>query len=169
MPASHPENKPWSAVEIKKLNPQTVLDVGVGSGVYRNIIKNIVNPDAVIHGIEAWEPYVEMFDLKNRYDKIFVQDAREFEDFHYDLVIFGDVLEHMPESDAVALWEKVAKQAKYALIAIPIMHYPQGAAGGNPFEVHHEEDWNTERVLKTFTGIITYKEFSQTGAFIARF
>jgi len=32
-----------------------------------------------------------------------------------------------------------------------------------------EEDWNTERVLKTFKGIVEHKEFPVTGVFIAKF
>lgn len=169
MPTSDPANKPWSMRQIKKLNPQTVLDVGTGMGDYLELIKTYVSPDITVHGIEVWEPYVKDYSLDKRYDKLFVQDVREFEDFSYDLVILGDVLEHMPESDAVKLWGKISQQAKYALISIPIGHHPQGAWGGNPFEIHHEEDWNTERVLNAFPGIIEHKEFSITGVFIARF
>jgi hypothetical protein len=89
--------------------------------------------------------------------------------FSYDLVILGDVLEHMPEDDAVELWKVISKQARHALISIPIGHHPQGAWGGNPYEIHHEEDWSTERVLQAFPGIIEHKEFEITGVFIAKF
>ena len=120
-------------------------------------------------GIEAWEPYVEKFQLKERYNNLFIKDARDHENFDYDIVIFGDVLEHMPEKDAVKLWDKMSKQARYAIISIPIIHHPQGPYEGNPYEVHHEEDWNTDRVLEKFNGIIEHKEFQVTGTFIAKF
>jgi len=55
------------------------------------------------------------------------------------------------------------------MISIPIGHHPQGAWGGNPYEIHHEEDWSTERVLQAFPGIIEHKEFDITGVFIAKF
>jgi hypothetical protein len=48
-------------------------------------------------------------------------------------------------------------------------HYPQGAEFGNPFEIHHEEDWNTARILEAFPGIIDHKEFPITGAYFAKF
>jgi hypothetical protein len=90
-------------------------------------------------------------------------------DFKFDLVILGDILEHMPMEDAVNLWSKIERDAKYALISIPIIHYPQGAVDDNPYEVHVEEDWTTEKVLQNFSNIVEYKEFQQTGVFIAKF
>ena len=60
---------------------------------------------------------------------------RLIDDFDYDLVIFGDVLEHMTEEDAVKLWNKVSKQARAAIIAIPIIQYPQGAHGVSPTNI----------------------------------
>lgn len=169
MPTSDPTNKLWSIRKIKKLNPKTVLDLGTGMGDYLELIRNYLSPDVVVHGVEIWEPYVKEYALEQRYDKLFIQDVREVENFDYDLVILGDVLEHMPESDAIKLWEAISKQAHYALISIPIGHHPQGACGGNPYEVHHEEDWSTDRVLQAFSGIIDHKEFDTTGVFIARF
>jgi hypothetical protein len=154
---------------IKELNPKTVLDVGTGMGDYLELIKTYVSPEIVVHGVEVWEPYVKEYSLDKRYDKLIIQDVREMTEFEYDLVILGDVLEHMPETDAVALWGTVSKQAKHALISIPIGHHPQGAWGGNPYEIHHEEDWSVDRVLHVFPGIIEHKEFDITGVFIAKF
>lgn len=169
MPTSNPENKLWAIRKIKAINPKTVLDVGTGQGDYLELIRSYLPSDIIIDGIEAWEPYVEQFKLKERYNNLFIQDAREFENFQYDLVICGDVLEHMSEKDAVDLWCKISKQAKHGMISIPIIHHPQGAYEGNPWEIHHEEDWNTKRVLDKFHGIVEYKEFDVTGTFIGRF
>jgi hypothetical protein len=96
-------------------------------------------------------------------------DVRGMNTFNYDLVILGDILEHMSELDAVSLWEKISSQAKCAIISIPIIHYHQDAINGNPYEVHVEEDWTIERVLEKFKGITEYKEFEVTGTFIAEF
>lgn len=169
MPTSDPTNKLWSMRRIRSIDPKTVLDVGTGMGDYLELIRNYLKPDVVVHGVEVWEPYVKEYALDQRYNQLFIEDVREMTEFGYDLVILGDVLEHMPEDDAVKLWETISKQAKYALISIPIGHHPQGAWGGNPYEVHHEEDWSTERVLKAFPGIIEHKEFGITGVFIAKF
>ena len=165
---SMPEGKPYAISKIIEIDPKTVLDVGAGRGAYATIMFPY-KPNIVFDAVEIWEPYVEKFNLKNKYRNIYIQDIRDFNDFSYDLVIFGDVLEHMPMSDAIKVWENVSCKAKYALISIPIVHMPQDELEGNPYEVHEEEDWSTELVLKKFHSIVEYKEFEFTGIFIAKF
>lgn len=166
---SDPTNKPWTQEKIIELKPTTVLDVGAGQGVYLDLIRQGLGAGVVVNAVEVWQPYIDQFDLENRYDKLFAMDVKDMTNFGYDLVILGDVLEHMSEELAVELWERISKQAKYAIISIPIIHYHQDAINGNPYEVHIEEDWNTERVLNTFKGIVEHKEFPVTGVFIAKF
>lgn len=169
MPHSDGANKGWVLEKIKEIKPSTILDVGTGSGILEEIIRENFGDSIRIDGIEAWEPYVQEYSLTDRYDNLYNVDARTWSNWEYDLVMFGDVLEHMVESESAALWETVSKQAKYAIITIPIIHYPQGASFGNPFEIHHEDHWDTERILRTFPGIIEYQEFEITGAYLARF
>lgn len=166
---SDPTNKPWTQEKIIELNPKTILDVGAGQGVYLDLIRQGLGSEVIVNAVEVWQPYIDQFNLEDRYNKLYVMDVRNVINFKYDLVILGDVLEHMTEIEAVNLWEKISQQAKYAIISIPIIHYHQDAINGNPYEVHVEEDWNTERVLKTFKGIKEYKEFPVTGVFIAKF
>lgn len=169
MPTSDPANKLWTIRKIKKLNPSTVLDVGAGMGDYLELIKTYVGDKVKVDAIEVWQPYVEKYKLKERYDNLFVLDAREFNNFKYDLVICGDVLEHMSEKDAVDLWNKISKSAKNAIISIPIIHHPQDEYDNNPYEVHVEEDWDVEKVLSKFQGIYEHKKFDITGVFLAEF
>jgi hypothetical protein len=166
---SDPANKPWTQEKIFELNPTTVLDVGAGQGVYLDLIRQGLGASVIVNAVEVWQPYIDQFNLENRYDKLFAMDVRDLTNFKYDLVILGDVLEHMSEESAVELWDKISQQAKYAIISIPIIHYHQDAINGNPYEIHVEEDWNSERVLNTFHGIVEHKEFPVTGVFIAKF
>jgi len=166
---SDPTNKPWTQEKIVELKPITVLDVGAGQGVYLDLIRQGLGAGVIVNAVEVWQPYIDQFNLENRYDKLFAMDVKDMSNFKYDLVILGDVLEHMSEESAVDLWDRISKQAKNAIISIPIIHYHQDAINGNPYEVHVEEDWNTERVLKTFKGIVEHKEFPVTGVFIAKF
>jgi 2-polyprenyl-3-methyl-5-hydroxy-6-metoxy-1,4-benzoquinol methylase len=166
---SDPTNKPWTQEKIVELKPTTVLDVGAGQGVYLDLIRQGLGAGVIVNAVEVWQPYIDQFDLENRYDKLFAMDVKDMSNFKYDLVILGDVLEHMSEESAVDLWDRISQQAKNAIISIPIIHYHQDAINGNPYEVHVEEDWNTERVLKTFKGIVEHKEFPVTGVFIAKF
>ena len=163
------ESKPLVMHWIKKINPTSVLDVGVGVGTYSILMRqeNIFIPK--IDGIEVWEPYIEKYDLNSKYNNIFNVDAREWKNWKYDLVIFGDVLEHMSKKEALAIWKKVSKNAKYAIISIPIIHCPQGDAENNPFEEHIKDDWTTKEVLESFSNIIDYHNFSVVGVYLAKF
>lgn len=165
---SMPEGKPYAIQRIMEISPSTVLDIGAGRGAYATIL-NPYLPHTIFDAVEVWTPYIEQFNLKNKYRNIFNVDAREHDNFDYDLVIFGDILEHMPMKDAVNLWNRAAEQAKFMLISIPIVHMPQEEIDGNPYEIHEEEDWSTELVLEKFKNIVEYKEFECTGVFIGYF
>ena len=166
---SDPTNKPWTQKKIVELNPTTVLDVGAGQGVYLDLIRESLGNSVIVAAVEVWQPYIDQFNLEQRYDYLYPVDVRDLTSFNFDLVILGDILEHMPEKDAVELWDRISKEAKYAIISIPIIHYHQEALNGNPYEVHVEEDWSTSRVLEKFHSIIEHVEFPVTGVFVAKF
>ncbi len=168
MPHSDFANKAWMSRAIEQIAPQTVLDIGPGSGAYGRIVRDVA-ADANLIGVEAWEPYIDEFGLRAIYDDVLVMDARELNDWSSDLVIFGDVLEHMSEEDARLLWAKAASASGKVLMSIPIIHYPQCAEHGNPYEVHVVEDWSHERVMDTFPGITEYETYAVTGAYLADF
>jgi len=147
---------------------KSILDVGAGSGTYADALRD-AGWQGTIDAIEVWQPYIDKFDLASKYRTVYAIDARDFCEFYYDLVIFGDVLEHMPESDAVEIWTRASNQAASGVIAIPIIHYHQTALNGNPYEEHVTEDWTPEKVVSTFTGIGSSFIGSITGAFWADF
>ncbi|TKV61590.1 class I SAM-dependent methyltransferase [Nakamurella flava] len=154
MPMSSAEGKDWTRERIQQLSedPITVLDIGPGVGTYAKLL---AGPNlAHITGIEIWEPYVHTYRLKEYYDEVIVGDAREVEFPTVDVVVLGDVAEHMSEPDALRLWERAAAAARRAVyLSIPIVHYPQGHIEGNPHEHHVVDDWDHDRVLATFPGI----------------
>lgn len=139
---------------LKELNPDSMLDIGCGAGTYADLFAREF-PNAYRIGVEVWEPYVEQFDLGSKYDHLIIEDVRDMEPWpHADVVVLGDVLEHMPESDALDVWDEARRVAYRAVyLSIPIVRYPQGALEGNPHEIHVKEDWTHEEVLSTFPGI----------------
>ena len=168
MPYSHPENIEWVKEVLLKLNPKTITDVGPGAGKYGSLIKEVL-PESHTTCVEIWAPYVERFNLGEIYDSVVISDARIYQNWNCDLVILGDVLEHMSEEEALSLWHKISQIAKYALIAIPIIHYPQGASEGNPFEAHVDDHWTHERVIAAFPQITEQQVFGITGSYLANF
>lgn len=171
MGTSHPESKPWimqKVHEIQKENTLTILDVGAGSGTYADaLIEDSIR--ANIDAVEVWKPYISEYNLSKKYRVVYEKDIRDHQDFNYDIVIFGDILEHMSEEDALNVWNRVSKQARYAVIAIPIIHYHQPAINGNPYEEHITEDWNSEKVINTFSHIVDSWQGNIVGAFWADF
>ena len=168
MPTSSRENAPWALDRIIQSDAQTILDVGAGKGTYASELR-AVGYTGHITASEVWPAYVELFGLRNLYDNVAVEDVRRRTHFDFDVVIFGDVLEHMTANEATSMWDKVAAQARHALIAIPIVHYPQGEEYGNPFERHVKDDWTHEEVLDTFPHITDHRVGNITGAYWAVF
>jgi 2-polyprenyl-3-methyl-5-hydroxy-6-metoxy-1,4-benzoquinol methylase len=135
-------------------NINTVVDIGAGSGTYIGLIKesNQCCNNANWIGIEAWQPYIQKFNLEDRYNKILNQDVRtiDWTQLGPDVVIAGDVLEHMSKQDAIVLVDQILKVSKTLIISIPIRHMPQDAINGNPFEIHVKDDWSHDEVMHTW-------------------
>ncbi|MFF9175969.1 class I SAM-dependent methyltransferase [Streptomyces sp. NPDC014793] len=164
MPTSIAEGKDWSLERFKRHQPKTVCDVGPGEGTYAKLFRphEPDEPGVWWTAVEIHKPYINRFKLKSTktrkmYDEIHVEDARESEEhlFHRDLVIFGDVLEHVERDDAVALLQKAeAAGAWNILVSLPIVEAPQGEVDGNPHEahVHHWDADDMDAVLSDLGG-----------------
>src|SRR5689334_18537549 len=95
MPRSLVEGKAWISHEIARLRPATVLDVGPGQGTYADLLRQ-VTPSAHWSAVEVFAPYVDTYGLAAKYDRVEVVDIRDFSwPQHFDVVILGDVLEHL--------------------------------------------------------------------------
>jgi hypothetical protein len=156
VPYSAAEGKTWATAHLvhhfrgRELEAIRFLDIGCGAGLWLDVIKPSF-PNSIWTGIEVWEPYVERFRLRERYDEIIVDDAR---DVHFpltDVVIWGDVLEHMSEDDAVTNYERsLFRTYELVIGSVPIIHYPQGAEEGNPYEVHVQEHITKDKLHDLF-------------------
>ncbi len=169
MPYSADEGKDWFVKKLTSNSIFTVLDVGPGAGIYGQLVNKNMTVIGSVDAVEVWEPYIRKFNLNKIYTHVAVCDIRDWSNFSYDLVIFGDVLEHMSRDDARAVWDFAAKRAKFAYISIPIVHYPQGEYDGNPYEEHVEDHWHHEEILDWFPGIVDHEQFSVVGSYWADF
>lgn len=167
MPGSVRENDTDIISFVQDNNVKTVLDIGAGSGTYSKLLKEHVD---YIDGVEVWETYIGQFGLESQYDELFLGDVREFNwNRPYDMVIFGDVLEHMSRQDSLRVWAESSYWCDYGVISVPIIHYPQGAEFGNPFEVHVQEHLHPDDLRKDYGPFVLDKEYDVTGTFIRRF
>ncbi len=114
---------------------KTIIDVGPGRGTYARNIKQHSSQHTWI-GIEIWEPYIKDFQLNKWYNKIIVGDIRNVEFPQGDLVIFGDVLEHLEKDDALRVLRRALPLFRHVIVAIPLGEMKQERVTGNIYETH---------------------------------
>jgi autotransporter strand-loop-strand O-heptosyltransferase len=127
------EVKEWFIQNVP--TSKRILDVGPGIGTYSDLLRSLgYRMDAV----EIFEPYIQKYGLRAKYDNVYVGDITTFDTSDYDFIIMGDVLEHIPIGDAVRLIRNIVYN-KECLVAIPY-EMEQGEHEGNIHETHHQPD-----------------------------
>jgi spermidine synthase len=123
---------------IRQLKPRTVLDIGPGAGKYGNMVKAI-DKNIKIEAVEIDRSYVKKFKLDTVYDKIHIKPVQKFIDSHheseYDLIIFGDVIEHLKKSEGVDALNFFVYRSKNIIVQWPHA-YLQNAWEGHVHESH---------------------------------
>lgn len=149
MPSSNPDGKNRIAKWYKKITSDvgTVLDIGPGKGKYSMLLRPMDCTPTVWHGLEIWAPYVQTYELDGLYDEVFIGDARHWCHWSYDLVIAGDVLEHMRELEARSLLGHIRTQAANLFVSVPLLHCDQGPYAGNPYETHVDH-WSHQQMIE---------------------
>lgn len=153
MPYSAHEGKSW-VIETLRASPPppvSILDVGSGGGSWLDALRPWF-PGARYTAVEIYEPYLGKFDLRDRYHEVVVADIRDIEIPRNDVIILGDVLEHMPEADAIDVWDRSLLACRLLFASIPLGEYPQGPSHGNAHE-EHVATWDDRSIMRAFKGI----------------
>lgn len=160
MPTSRPYGISYIASRILDLQPATVLDIGIGFGKfgfmareYTDIWKNRQQRSewkTIIHGIEAYKKYIS--EHQNYiYNKIFIGDALNVLPNlgDYDVITFGDCLEHFGRKNGIKMLEMIKERCKVAFVTTPTLSKFQtrGAMKGNEYE-RHVYGWPTDDLKK---------------------
>lgn len=144
-----------------------VLDIGAGAGKYVGLIKE-VNGSANIIAIEPDNVYIEDFSLKEKYTDVWNMPIESYLTINpftnYDIVIFGDVIEHLPKSQGIDVLNRLMYHSKYIICVFPIA-YLQDDWEGHKQEAHISV-WN-KKDFAYFDPII-YKENDGIGLAIIR-
>lgn len=113
-----------------------ILDVGAGSGTYYNYLHDYFeNIDAV----EVFQPNIDNFDLTHKYNHVYNANISEFKYDNYDIIIFGDILEHLNVNDAQNALKYALERCKEIIVAVPYL-YEQGICYDNVYEIHLQPD-----------------------------
>jgi hypothetical protein len=126
-----------------------ILDVGIGVGTYGKLLKNM---GYKMDGIEIWLPYITKYDLNALYDNIIIGNVMTYDTRNYDVIILGDILEHLSVDDGLRLMDRVEKCGQVCIVAVPYQS-DQGAWEGNVYETHHQNDLTNEVVLKRYNNL----------------
>lgn len=121
---------------IKRTTTPVIVDIGPGEGTY-SILARHLRFDARWIGVEVFDPYIERFSLREKYDEIVVANVLDYqwptEPF---TVLMGDVIEHLSFWHAYNLLEMLKTKATEIMVSLPIVYSPQGCVHGNEFESH---------------------------------
>jgi hypothetical protein len=151
MPTSDWDNMASICKEIHRLQPATVMDLGVGAGKYgvlaREVLDGIwgrVRPDLWVHrivGIEAWEEYRNP--AWGVYNHIEIGDFFKYPVSQYGLVLMIDSLEHLTAEQGRYMLSRLVVDNNHVIVSVPNGVMKQDdPVYGNPYERH----------LTTFSG-----------------
>ena len=124
----------------KVFNPySTALDVGACDGKWHSLLGDHFTMDAV----EIFQPNITKHKLKRKYRQVFNLDIVDLEYRWYDLIIFGDVIEHLTVPDAQMVLRYAYPRCKDMIIAVPYL-WSQDEIYGNQWEKHIQNDLTDE-------------------------
>lgn len=111
----------------------TCLDVGACDGLWFDMLGDYLKMDAC----EIFKPNVDRYKLQDKYNYVYIGDIYDYWYGRnlYDLIIFGDVIEHMTVLKAQQVLEYAHSRCRDLLISVPYL-YPQGELYGNKYEKH---------------------------------
>ena len=76
-----------------------ILDIGPGEGTYAQLLSDYKNIDCV----EIYQPYIDTYNLTSQYKNVYNINIMDFDFEYYDIIIMGDILEHLSVEDSLKL------------------------------------------------------------------
>lgn len=123
-----------------------VLDVGAGEGTYYNYMHDYFNN---IEAVEVFKPNIVNYELEKKYNKVYNVNIINFEYDYYDIIIFGDIIEHLEVEQAKKVLEYALNRCKEVIVAVPYLN-PQGIEEENIYEIHKQDDLTDEIMKKRY-------------------
>lgn len=149
---------------------EKILDVGFGSGIYCKMLRafNYKN----IEGVDVYNKNISEMGLDQIYDQIYIENILDFDFKYYDLIIFGDVLEHIELEHAKNLLSSYINENKCNRIIVSIPYeYEQDEVYGNRYEKHLQSEVNKEFMEEhyPYLKLIDLSIMPHTGGYIATY
>lgn len=139
-----------------------ILDVGPGRGIYNQLLKS--KGYTHIDAVEVYKPYIDKFNLNKIYNNVFNEDIVKFRYDYYDLIIFGDVLEHLKVADAKRVLKYARERSKLIAVAVPYNNYQIGQQLDGSGD-HRQFDLTREVFMERFEGFKLLLDNESFGVF----
>ena len=97
-----------------------ILDVGAGEGTYLPFLQDYFTN---IEAVEVFKPNIDNFNLEERYKKVYNINIIDFKYDFYDIIIFGDVIEHLEVNDAKKVLKYALNRCKEMIVAVPYLRH----------------------------------------------
>ena len=126
----------------------TILDIGGGDGKWGYVLgEYFQNIDCV----EIFEPYLERYNLKEIYREVFLGNFLDFDFEYYDVIVMGDVFEHVTQEQATEWLNKVKDKCGELIIIVPF-EYRQDWDGvyENIYGHHHQPDLTPQNMVERY-------------------
>ena len=155
MPVSDQANITPIMLEVARLRPKKILDLGVGWGKYGLLCREMLDIEAGNLDKKSWQTGIigyEGFEAYRNPIHDYAYDAVYYMDFMkalpflgYDLVLMIDSLEHISKVEGYKLLDQLLSRNKNVIVSCPTgaSYLEQGAVYGNEFE-RHRAHWTTE-------------------------
>lgn len=150
---------------VQKMFPDKdikILDVGPGRGIYNTLLKE--KGYRSIDAVEVYGPYIEKFDLEEIYTNVFHKNITDFKYDFYDIVIFGDVLEHLNVKNARKVISYAQKHSKLVIVSVPYRAFQIGCQLDGSGD-HRQSDLTRDVFLKRYEGFNLLIDDQNTGVF----
>jgi len=126
-----------------------ILDVGFGSGVYGKLLRSFYYQN--IDGLDVYGENIKEMGLDLIYNNIFIENILDFDFDFYDLIIMGDVLEHIDLESSKKLLSGFidGNKCNHIIVSIPY-EYEQDEVYGNKYEKHLQPKVTYEYMKENF-------------------
>jgi hypothetical protein len=129
-----------AAHQLATCRPASIVDFGAGAGKYGQLAREVLGSGIQVTAVEGYARTARMLEGQKIYshvDNQLIQDWLATNSRHYDMAIFGDVLEHLTPKQIHQVIRRCLSTFKNILIVCPLHEIFQDEAYGNALEVHH--------------------------------
>ena len=125
--------------QLLTIDPKKIVDFGAGGGKNGKIVRRVLGDSVHVAAVEGFQPTAKMLQASGIYTEVcygLIQDWLKNSTEHYDLAIFGDVLEHLTVSEIHWVMRKCLKRFGCIIVIVPLCDIFQLESYGNKLEIH---------------------------------